>query len=68
MSGFDDILAYEPFALDARQKQTMLTEILSNLCQHHYDNCPEYRKMMDAAGFDAGHIHSYYDIPFLPGS
>lgn len=68
MSGFDDILAYEPFALDARQKQTMLTEILSNLCQHHYDNCPEYRKMLDAAGFDAGHIHSYYDIPFLPVS
>ena len=52
--------------LTGSKKHEFLTEQLSILTRHHYYNCPEYRKIIDAFGFDVNCIKSYYDIPFLP--
>lgn len=66
MINYEEILKTEPYSLSKAEKEKFLTEILSELCVHHYENCPEYKKMMDARGFDVRKINSYYEIPPLP--
>lgn len=66
MINYDDILTREPYSLDKTEKNKFLTEILKELTHHHYDNCPEYRRIIDGMGFDVDKVGSYYDIPFLP--
>lgn len=63
---YDNILNMEPYGLEKTEKEQFLTGILSELTIHHYENCPAYKKIMKAVGFEAGEIGSYYDIPFLP--
>lgn len=63
---FEDVYAYEPFELDKVKKDEVLTARLTELTKMHYENCEEYRNMMDALGVDMVHMDSYYDIPFLP--
>lgn len=63
---YEEMLNIPPYSLDRNKKHEFLTEQLSILTRHHYDNCPEYRKIIDAFSFDVNCIKSYYDIPFLP--
>lgn len=63
---FDEILSIPPYSLDEKKKGELLTERLKELTKLHQENCPEYRHMLEAAGFDADNIESYKDIPFLP--
>jgi len=38
-------------------------------CKYHYDNCPEYKKILDGLNFKPDSINSYEDIqtmPFIP--
>ena len=63
---FDEILEISPYSLGKKEKGELLTERLSELTKLHRDKCPEYRRMLEAVGFDADHIDSYKDIPFLP--
>lgn len=62
----DELLAVEPFSLSKVDKERSLTNALAELTMFHYDNCREYRSMLNAAGFDPLDIGSYYDIPPLP--
>jgi phenylacetate-coenzyme A ligase PaaK-like adenylate-forming protein len=66
MVNYEEILNMPPYSLDKSKKHEFLTEQLSILTRHHYYNCPEYRKIIDAFGFDVNCIKSYCDIPFLP--
>ena len=63
---FDEILSVSPYSLEEDEKNKLLTERLSELTRHHYENCGAYRRMIDSVGFDVKDIHSYKDIPFLP--
>lgn len=63
---FDEILEISPYSLGKKEKGELLTERLSELTKLHRDKCPEYRRMLEAVGFNADHIDSYKDIPFLP--
>lgn len=62
----DQIIDIPPYSLDKKHKQDLLDERLIELTKHHYLNCPEYRKMCDAIGFDVTYSHPYQEIPFLP--
>ena len=64
--GFDDIIDILPYSLDAEEKNRLLTKRLVALTEHHRENCGEYRRMLDAIGYDAGTVKSYKDLPFLP--
>lgn len=66
MIRYDEVLQMQPYAERRQEKEKILTECLSELTEHHYAECKEYRKMMIAAGFDPKSIKTYYDIPFLP--
>ena len=62
----DDILQVPPYSLDHRKKERLLTERLMGLTEHHRENCPEYRAILGAMGYDCGEVRTYKDLPFLP--
>lgn len=63
---FDEIVNTSPFSLYEIEKEKMLTQRLTELTEYHRKHCPEYRRMLDAGGFDADRVKSYKDLPFLP--
>lgn len=63
---FDEILNISPYSLSYEEKEKLLTERLMELTKLHQENCPEYKRMMEAIDFDAEKITSYKDLPFLP--
>lgn len=66
MVNYEELLNIPPYSLDKDEKGKLLTNVLGELTQHHYDNCPEYRRILDGLGVEPSDISSYYDIPFLP--
>lgn len=63
---FEEILDIPPFSLEEGEKEKLLTERLTELTKFHTDHCPEYKRMLDATGFDCFAVQSYKDLPFLP--
>lgn len=63
---FEDILQISPYSLEKKEKETMLTKRLTELTRLHYDNCPEYKKMLDTISYDENKVSSWKDLPFLP--
>lgn len=63
---FEEILEIPPFSLNEGEKEKLLTDRILDLTKVHQENCPEYRRMLEAAGFKIGDVTSYKDIPFLP--
>ena len=63
---FDDILRIPPYSLDGAAKEKLLTERLFELTRLHRERCPEYRRMLDAVGFDPDAARSCRELPFLP--
>lgn len=66
MIDYNEILSILPFSLDRDKKRELLTRTLKELTLMHYDNCNEYKKILDSLAFNPEQIESYYDIPFLP--
>jgi phenylacetate-coenzyme A ligase PaaK-like adenylate-forming protein len=58
--------ATPPYSRAKSDKSAMLTAALAELTQHHYDNCEQYRNILNALSFDMKHIASETDIPYLP--
>lgn len=66
MIDYDEILAISPFSLAKEEKGNLLTSTLKELTLMHYQNCKEYRKIIDSLSFNPQAAINYYDIPFLP--
>ena len=62
----DDFYGHEPYDLDKCAKDALVTKELVELTKFHRDNCPEYRRFLDAIGFDERNVKSVSDIPFFP--
>lgn len=63
---FDEILNISPYSLGEEEKGKLLTERLVELTRQHQEKCPEYKRMLEAIGFDIDQVKSYRDLPFLP--
>ncbi len=63
---YSELLERSPYSLDKEEKQKLMTQRLMELTRYHYENCTEYRRMLNAVGFSFSAVNSYYDIPFLP--
>ncbi len=63
---FDEILTIEPYSLNKDDKKELLNKRLSELTRYHYENCDEYRRMLDAFHYDVTNKSAYENIPFLP--
>lgn len=64
MIDYDDLSKIEPYSLNKSEKEQFLNDFLSKLTIHHYNNCLEYKKLLDKFGFDKN--LNYKEIPFLP--
>ncbi|HAV89980.1 MAG TPA: acyl-protein synthetase, partial [Eubacterium sp.] len=66
MKTFDEIVSVSPYSLDKEQKKELLNNRLIGLTRYHYENCKEYKKMIDCIGTNIDDITEFVDIPFLP--
>ena len=64
----NNLLELGPYALSKKQKKDLLNSIIKELTIYHYENCLEYKRMMNAVGFDAYGDYSYDSVPALPVS
>ena len=62
----EEFYEHEPYDLEKGAKDALLTKELLELTKFHRDNCPEYRRFLDAMGFDEKNVKSVSDIPFFP--
>ena len=62
----EEELNIPPYSLSKDEKRAFLTKHLTTLTRQHYENCAEYRKILDAISFDVNNISDYSQIPFLP--
>ncbi len=63
---YEEMLALEPYALERKEKRTLLSRRLCNLSKWHYRSCEAYKKIVDALGIDLEKLDFYEDLPFLP--
>lgn len=63
---FDEILEIPPYSLGQGEKEGMITERLVELTKYHKENCPEYRRILNAIDFDVDKVQSYAELPYLP--
>ena len=63
---FDEILQINPYALDKKAKEELLTERLVELTELHKRKCPEYGRILKSISYDKEMVKSYKDLPFLP--
>ena len=63
---FDEFLQREPYSTDKDEKEQLLIERITELTEHHRQNCPEYGAVLSSVMYDKKTIRSYKDIPFLP--
>lgn len=66
MMGLDKFYNIEPYALNKIDKGILLTERLKELSLFHYNNCKEYRNIIDTYGINLKEIKNITDVPFLP--
>lgn len=58
--------AIPPYSLRREDKRARLAETLGALTRHHYEACPEYRRILDAMQFEPTSTPGHEDLPFLP--
>ena len=63
---YETMLKTPSFSLERKEKTQVMTERLNVLTKHHYNNCEDYRKILDAMNYDVNKTIQYDDIPFLP--
>jgi phenylacetate-coenzyme A ligase PaaK-like adenylate-forming protein len=63
LNNFFDI---QPYSLDRKKKSKYLESFFFELTKFHYENCIEYRRMLNALGYDHNRQRHYSEIPFLP--
>lgn len=61
-----ELLEVQPFSLGRQEKAALYLRALSGLTNRHYAGCPQYKRLLDALGFDPGRVGSAEDIPFVP--
>ena len=66
MSRVSELLEAKVYGLNKQSKQELLLGHLNRLSINHYENCPEYRHILNAYGNTPGKAAQLEDIPFLP--
>lgn len=66
MIDYEECLSIEPYSMDKNEKKDFLTNKLRELTIFHYNNCIEYKKILDSIDVNPRNINDYYDIPYIP--
>lgn len=62
----DEMTELEPYSLSHDEKAELYRRAMSELTLHHYENCREYRKILDAMGYAPHQQHSAEEQPMIP--
>lgn len=63
----DELLKIKPYSLAKKEKSAILTQMLTDLTIHHYENCTPYRNILNGMGFNPySKIAHYSELPMLP--
>lgn len=63
----EKLIKVKPYSLAKAEKSAILTQMLTELTIHHYENCRQYRNILDGLGFDPyGQIEHYSEFPMIP--
>lgn len=63
-----DLLSYKPYELDSERKRQLFLERMNDLTQKSYENCNEYRRLIEMLLPDGKNADSVEKVPFLPVS
>ena len=63
---YEDMLTIEPYSLDSKEKESLLTTRLVELTERHAEACPEYADMLRLISYDKNKVRSYKELPYLP--
>ncbi|MBL4790039.1 MAG: hypothetical protein JKY60_13700 [Kordiimonadaceae bacterium] len=66
MTELEQLLETPPYSLSAIDKAAVFNRTLAGMTQRHFQNCSEYRKMLNGLGFDPFSPFETEDLPFLP--
>ena len=66
MFQINEIMTTPPFSLSKKEKSILFKEALSSLTNHHYQNCTEYKSILDVLKYNRGISYSCNQFPFLP--
>ncbi len=66
MDSIVSILNRSPYSISSQEKDAIYEDIFFNLTNHHYSNCPQYRRILDTLGYDTKKTHTIDDIPPIP--
>jgi len=67
-SALDSLVNEQPYALDRDEKLVKLLAALREVADHHYRNCPPYRRLCDKREFRPAELQDLADLPYLPTS
>lgn len=62
----DNIFDIFPYSLSKKEREKLLNGEISKLTIHHYENCKEYKRILDTISFNPYGEFSYLEVPFLP--
>lgn len=62
----DNVFDILPYSLSKREKEQLLNKEIKRLTIEHYENCQEYKKIMDILNFNPYQEYGYGEVPFLP--
>lgn len=63
-----ELLSYKPYELASDVKSRLLLERMNNLTRSSYENCEEYRRLLQILYPDGWKADCLADVPFLPVS
>jgi hypothetical protein len=66
MFKINEIMKKQPFSIPEKERANLFNRGLRYLNSHHYENCLEYKAILDAFNYDQDNNHSYDQFPFLP--
>jgi len=63
----NELMKIRPYSLAKEEKSAILTQMLTELTIHHYENCRQYRNILNGSGFDPyNKIAHYSALPMIP--
>ena len=66
MLNYDEILNIAPYSLNKNEKEKLLFDGLFDLTKYHYENCGNYRKILNTLNINFDALKTVSDIPFIP--
>ena len=60
------IMDLKPYSLKKSEKTALYNDAVNYLTTFHYENCLQYKKILDLLGFNPKHKKCITDLPFLP--